>query len=122
MNKIGQHPGAEKTKHKADQYALALAPSLQAAVSGGAVGLAAIASWLNKHQVATARGGDWRTETVRRVQKRLAELQETALAVRSRSEAQYARQERLRDRDRAARARNAKQRQELIEAGILKGE
>ena len=104
-------PGANKIKIQANQHALSVAPYINAAVTEGAVGLAAIAEWLNAHGVLTLRGGAWKVETVRRTQNRIAGLGGTITAVRSRSDAQFARQRARRARERAALMMFAKQSQ-----------
>jgi hypothetical protein len=112
--------GAEKTKFKANQHALGVAAPIQAAHQDGAATLAAIAAWLNARNVPSPRGGIWRTESVRRVLKRLAVLGDSQCGLRSRSQAQYARYEAQRQRETAARAKLAERRQELVDVGILK--
>ena len=120
MGEPVKNSGAEKTKHKADQHALAVAPALKAAVAAGANGLKAIAARLNENNVPTQRGGKWQPGSVQRLQNRLAALDDTTPRIRSRSEAQTARHDARRARDRAARAANAKRRQGMIAAGIIK--
>jgi hypothetical protein len=121
MNPPTHNCGAEKTKHKADQRTRAAAPFIRLAITNGAEGLAAIAAWLNKSGIPAARANKWQGESVRRMMIRLGGLEDNAPAVRSRSQAQSARQDARRARDQVARAKNAKRRQELIAAGVLKG-
>lgn len=120
MDEPEKNRGAEKTKHKANEHALAVLPAIDAAVASGAKGLTQIAGWLNANGIATARHNIWRTETVRRVLRRLARLGRTEFAVRTGSEGQGARQADRRAREQAALDRNVKRRAELRAAGILK--
>jgi len=63
----------------------AVAPTILAARAAGARGLAEIAQFLNERGIPTVRGGKWRTETVRRVMKRLNGRGHAEFVVRSRS-------------------------------------
>ena len=96
--------GTKEIKHKSDQHALAVALAMKTAIASGAAGVVAIAAWLNENDVPTSRGGIWRGESVRRTLNRIADLDDTASQVRSRSENQYARYEARRIRIAAAAA------------------
>ena len=98
--------GAEATRARAVARADAAAPAIAAALAEGRRGLAEIAQYLNERGILTARGGTWRTETVRRAMKRLSGCGHTEFAVRSRSRAQSDRAQRRYARETAARARN----------------
>ena len=122
MNRSGKNLGAESTKHRADERALTMAPAIRAALASGAESHATVAAWLNKNEVPTARGGNWQPGSVHRLRMRLAALDESAPAVRSRSEAQCARivaKRRQAAADREATRRQWAEQRALRKLGVL---
>jgi hypothetical protein len=91
MANLGTNAGAKRRRAIAEARAVAVMPSIDAALEAGVEGLAGLALWLNDRNIAAPRGGSWRTETVRRVLQRLAKLGHPCLAPRTRSQGQFAR-------------------------------
>ena len=114
MTEIPTAAGALAMQARADSYALSLMPIISEAMAADANGLAGLAAYLNTHGVPTARGGQWRPQTVSDVLRRLVSLGHDEFRARSRSQAQRDRQA----RNDAARARNRARKNELKRLGV----